>query len=56
MRTFKTQCVHMIRLKVFRPEFPVKDVAKGNQSVYADTDRIEDTDILDSNVPRGNLL
>ena len=50
--TFKTQCVHRIRLKIFKPEFPVKDVDIGNQPVYADTDRTEDSDIFDSHVPR----
>ena len=50
--TFKTQCVHRIRLKIFKPEFSVKDVDIGNQPVFADTDRTEDCDILDSHVPR----
>ena len=50
--TFKTQCVHRIRLKIFKPEFPVKDVDIGIQPVYADTDRTEDSDIFDSHVPR----
>ena len=31
--TFKTQCVHGIRLKLFKPELPVKDVDIGNQPV-----------------------
>ena len=46
--TFKTQCLHRIRLKIFKPEFPVKDV--GNQPVYADMDRTEDSDIFDSHI------
>ena len=50
--TFKTQCVHCIRLKVFKPEFPVKDVDIGNQPVYADLDRTEDSDIFDSHIPK----
>ena len=50
--TFKTQCVHRIRLKFFKPEFPVKDVDIGNQAVCADMDRTEDSDIFDSHIPR----
>ena len=49
--TFKTQCVHHIRLKIFKPEFPVEDVDISNQPVYADTDRTEDSDIFDSHIP-----
>ena len=49
--TFKTQCVHRIRLKIFKPEFPVKDVDIGNQPVYADMDRTEDSDFFDSHIP-----
>ena len=50
--TFKTQCVHRIRLKLFQPDFPVKDVDIGDQPVYADMDRIEDSDIFDSQIPK----
>ena len=49
--TFKTQCVHRIRLKTFKPEFPVKEVDIGNQPVYADMDHTEDSDIFDSRIP-----
>ena len=49
--TFKLQCVHRIRLKIFKPEFPVEDVDISNQPVYADTDRTEDSDIFDSHIP-----
>ena len=49
--TFKTQCVHRIRLKIFKPEFPVKDVDIGKQPVYADMDSTEDSDIFDSHIP-----
>ena len=49
--TFKTQCVHRIRLKIFKPEFPVEDVDISNQPVYADTDRSENSDIFDSHIP-----
>ena len=49
--TFKTQCVHRIRLKILKPEFPVEDVDISNQPVYADTDRTEDSDIFDSHIP-----
>ena len=48
---FKTQYFHRIRLKIFKPEFPVKDVDIGNESVYADMDRTEDYDIFDSQIP-----
>ena len=50
--TFKTQCVHRIRLKLFKQEFPVKDVDIGNQPVYADLDRTEDSDIFDSQITK----
>ena len=49
--TFKTQCVHRIRLKIFKLEFPVEDVDISNQPVYADTDRTKDSDIFDSHIP-----
>ena len=49
--TFKTQCVHRKRLKIFKPEFPVNDVDIGNQPVYADMDRTEESDIIDSHIP-----
>ena len=49
--TFKTQCVHRIRLKIFKPEFPVEDVDIRNQPLYADIDRTEDSDIFDSHIP-----
>ena len=39
--TFKTQCVHRIRLKIFKPEFPVEYVDISNHPVYA---RTPDTD------------
>ena len=51
VETFKTQCVPRLRLKFFKPEFPVKDVDIGNQPVNADVDRTEDSDILDSHIP-----
>ena len=54
--TFKTQCVHRIRLKIFKPEFPVEDVDISNQPVYADTDRTEDSDIFDSHIPTQTKL
>ena len=50
--TFKTQCVHRIRLKIFKPKFPVKDIDIENQPVYADMDRTEDADVFDSHIPR----
>ena len=49
--TFKTQCVHRIRLMIFKLEFPVEDVDITSQPVYADTDRTEDSDIFDSHIP-----
>ena len=49
--TFKTQCVHRIRLKIFNPEFHVKDVDLRNQPKHADIDRTEDSDIFDSHIP-----
>ena len=48
---FKTQCVHRIGLKIFKPEFPVKDVEIGNQPLNAELDRMEDSDIFDSHIP-----
>ena len=50
--TFKTQCVHRKRLKIFKPEFPVQDVDIGSQPVYADMERTEYSDILESNNPK----
>ena len=54
--TFKTQCVHRIRLKNFKPEFPVEDVDISNQPVYADKNRTEDSAIFDSHIPTQTKL
>ena len=48
--THKTQCVHRMRLRLFQPEFPI-DVINVSKYLYPDTERVEDTDIFDSNIP-----
>ena len=48
--THQTQCVHRMRLRLFKPEFPIDDI-NVSKHLYPDTDRVEDTDIFDSNIP-----
>ena len=48
--THQTQCVHRMRLRLFKPEFPIDDI-NVSKHLYPDTERVEDTDIFDSNIP-----
>ena len=48
--THKTQCVHRLRLRLFKPEFPIDDI-NVSKNLYPDSERVEDTDIFDSNIP-----
>ena len=48
--TYQTQCVHRMRLRLFKPEFPIDDI-NVSKHLYPDTERVEDTDIFDSNIP-----
>ena len=48
--THKTQCVHRMRLRLFKPEFPIDDI-NVSKNLYPDSERVEDTDIFDSNIP-----
>ena len=48
--THKTQCVHRMRLRLFKPEIPIDDVNL-SKHLYPDNERIEDTDLFDSNIP-----
>ena len=48
--THQTQCVHRMRLRLFKPEFPIDDI-NVSKHLYPDTERAEDTDIFDSNIP-----
>ena len=48
--THKTQCVHRMRLRLFQPDFPIDDI-NVSKHLYPDTERVEDTDIFDSNIP-----
>ena len=47
--TNKTQCVHRMRLRLFKPEFPI-DAINVSKHLYLDTERVEDSDIFDSNI------
>ena len=49
--THKTQCVHTMRLRLFKPEFPIDNISVHKQ-IYPGNERVEDTDIFDSNIPR----
>ena len=49
--THKTQCVHRMRLRFFKPEFPIDDMSVSKQ-FYPGNERFEDTDIFDSKIPR----
>ena len=48
--THKTQCVHRIRPRIFKPDFPIDDI-RVSKPIYPDNKRVEDTDIFDSNIP-----
>ena len=48
--THKTQCVHRMRLRLFKPKFPIDDIRVSKQ-IYPDNGRVEDTDKFDSNIP-----
>ena len=48
--THKTQCVHRIGLRLFKPEIPIDDI-KVSKNFYPDNERVEDEDILDLNTP-----
>ena len=48
--THKTQCVPRMRLRLFKPEFPIDDI-NVSKNLYPDSERVEDTDIFDSNIP-----
>ena len=39
-----------MRLRLFKPEFPIDDI-NVSKHLYPDTERVEDTDIFDSNIP-----
>ena len=48
--THKTQCVHRMRLRLFKREFIIDDI-NVSKNLYPDSERVEDTDIFDSNIP-----
>ena len=39
-----------MRLRMFKPEFPIDDI-NVSKHIYPDNERVEDTDIFDSNIP-----
>ena len=49
--THKTQCVHRMRLRLFKSDANIEDLSVSKQC-YADNERVGDTDIFDSNIPR----
>ena len=48
--TNKTQRVYRMRLRLFKPEFPIDDMSLSKQ-ICPDDERVEDTGIIDSNIP-----
>ena len=48
--TNETQCVHRMRLRPLKPEFPIDDI-NVSKHLYPDTERVEDTDVFDSKIP-----
>ena len=48
--THKTQCVHRMRLRLFKAEFPIDDI-NVFKHLYPDNERCEDLDKFDSNIP-----
>ena len=46
----KTQCVHRMRLRLFKPEFPIDDI-NVSKHLYPDNERVEDTNIFDLYIP-----
>ena len=43
--THKTQCVHRMRLRMFKPEFPIDDI-NVSKHLYPYNERVEDTNIF----------
>ena len=48
--THKTQCLHRMRLRLFKQEFPIDDIGVSKE-IYPDNERVEDTDVFDLNIP-----
>ena len=48
--THKTQCVHRMRLRMFKPELPIDDI-NVSKHLYQYNERVEDTNIFDLNNP-----
>ena len=51
--THKTQCVHRMRLRPFKPEFPIDDINVSKHR-YPYNEKVDDTDIFDSNITTTN--
>ena len=51
VETHNTQCVHRKLLRLFNPPFSIDDIYVSKQ-VYPDSERVEETDINESNIPR----
>ena len=48
--TLKTQCVHRMRLRPFKPDCRIDDISKLSKQIYSENHKVEKTDIIDSNI------
>ena len=49
--TFRTQCVHRMRLRPFVPHDPIEDIHDDADRDYSDPDAIDDQSIFNNNLP-----
>ena len=49
--TFRTQCVHRMRLRPFVPHDPIEDIHDDTSQHYSDPDAIDDQSIFNDNLP-----
>ena len=49
--TFRTQCVHRMRLRPFVPHEPIEDIHDDAARHYSDPDAIDDQSIFNKNLP-----
>ena len=54
--TFRTQCVHRMRLRPFVPHDPIEDIHDDASRHYSDPDAIDDQSIFNDNLPASETL
>ena len=49
--THQTQCVHRMRIRLFKPDYHKDNIEVILSRLYPDGERVEDSDIFDNNIP-----